>query len=263
MTPLGQLIEGRTGHDQTMHRLDIPAGFDELHGQPIEQFAMAGHLALQTKVLGGFDDAGPKVTLPNPIDGDSSGQRVFTRDHPACQFQTILRLACVRGRQQGRGNASRQRIVFHRLIVLAAIQKVGRLRIRLAFSHHHHRNTGTRFLHQRVVGGGELLLGGLQRRVNFAVVGQQLFAIRFRPILGGFQQDVLQLLIQSSHPLGQIRRRRGAFDLEFADDVIRERAVESKRELGWLLGVGWDRFLQQERDVNRLIFDVRSKDSPT
>ena len=65
-----------TGHNQLVELLHAPAALHELAGEPVEQFGMAGRLALVAEILQGSDDAAPEESRPLTIHGHSTGQRV-------------------------------------------------------------------------------------------------------------------------------------------------------------------------------------------
>ena len=64
---------------QPVQRLDVPAGADELGGQPVEQLGVAGRLALHAEVLGGLHQAGAEELLPGAVDRHAGRQRVVRR----------------------------------------------------------------------------------------------------------------------------------------------------------------------------------------
>jgi len=72
------------GEDEAAgHGLEIPPAFDELDRQIVEQFGMARLLALTPEVLRRGDEAGAEELLPEPVHGDSGGERVAGIDEPA------------------------------------------------------------------------------------------------------------------------------------------------------------------------------------
>ena len=75
-TRRGLTIRGRQ-QDQAVQPLEAPAVGDEASGEPVEQFGVAGGLGPGAEVAQGADQAGPEVVHPDPVDRDTSGQRVL------------------------------------------------------------------------------------------------------------------------------------------------------------------------------------------
>src|SRR4051794_35487329 len=63
-------------------------GENELGRQPVEELGMAWFGAHLAEVVGGGDEAGAKMLLPDAIDQDACRQRLALAHDPACQGQT-------------------------------------------------------------------------------------------------------------------------------------------------------------------------------
>ena len=85
-----------------MHRLDVPAGADELGRQPVEQLGVRRRLALDAEVLGRLDQARAEMVLPDPVDGHAGRQRVVGTSQPARQAEAVARRAGGQRRQARR-----------------------------------------------------------------------------------------------------------------------------------------------------------------
>src|SRR2546423_1442928 len=130
----------RRSNNQPLHSLHVPAAADELRGQPVEQFRMAGRFALGAKVFGGLDDSGPEILLPILVDHHARGERIRRIENPFCEAQPVLRQILRHWRKE-RGNTRRDLLTS--IVVLTAakhesIAWLGHLR-------HDHR-CGDRFL---------------------------------------------------------------------------------------------------------------------
>lgn len=78
----GGLLVG-LGEDYFLHEgFDVPTGIDELKGEVVEEFGVAGPHALSAEVLGSFDEAGAEELLPEAVYGDAGGEGVFFFDEP-------------------------------------------------------------------------------------------------------------------------------------------------------------------------------------
>ena len=92
-------MTGEQTRDQPPH---IPAVFNKLHGQPVEQLGVAREIALRAEVRAGFHQACTEDLLPHAIDRYTCGERVLAVNQPVGEIQpiviTILRL----GRQGGK-----------------------------------------------------------------------------------------------------------------------------------------------------------------
>ena len=114
---------GRTGDDQLLHVLDVPAAFDELGGQPIQEGQVRGPFALRAEILGRLDDARAEVLLPIAVDRHTGRQRIVRIDQPLGQAQPVV------GRALGqRGHFGRNAPLdfLGRLIVLASGEQLRR-----------------------------------------------------------------------------------------------------------------------------------------
>ena len=81
----GGLLVG-LGEDHFLHEgFDVPAGIDELKGEVVEEFGVAGPHALGAEVLRGFDESGAEELLPEAVDGDAGGEGIFFLDKPVCE----------------------------------------------------------------------------------------------------------------------------------------------------------------------------------
>ena len=102
----GALAVGAAGDDETEEVLDVPAAVHEFDGEPVEQFGVAGFLALQAEVLDAFDEAGAEEGLPVAVDGDAGGQRVVAGDEPVGEVEAIGALAGWRSAGEGDGHGT-------------------------------------------------------------------------------------------------------------------------------------------------------------
>ena len=68
-----------------MDRLEPPAVLDERRRQPVEQFGMAGAVALGAEVVDRLHQPGAEVVLPEPVDDHPGRQRMLGRGQPAGQ----------------------------------------------------------------------------------------------------------------------------------------------------------------------------------
>src|ERR1043166_6639518 len=65
---LGALLIGGRAHDKPVHFLDAPTVFDEVMGQPVEQFGMSWPLPHLAEIVGRGDEALAEMPLPDAID---------------------------------------------------------------------------------------------------------------------------------------------------------------------------------------------------
>ena len=70
------LAVGRTGDDESVQLLHVPAGPDELGREPVEKLGVRGVFALHAEILGCLDEAGAEEMLPVTIHRDAGGERV-------------------------------------------------------------------------------------------------------------------------------------------------------------------------------------------
>ena len=69
-----------------MHLLPAPATSDEFDRQPVEQLRMAGTVAGRAEIARGSDQSLAEMVLPDAVDGDAGGQRVFRPGDPFSQL---------------------------------------------------------------------------------------------------------------------------------------------------------------------------------
>ena len=94
----------------------------EVHGQPVEEGLIGRQVTHDAQVFGRADDASPKDFGPKPIDRDPRGQRVFGRNQPLGQTQTIG--GCPSGqRVESLEDRPTHRIAL--LVVLPTIEHIG------------------------------------------------------------------------------------------------------------------------------------------
>ena len=77
------------GHDQAVEALDVPTAADELGGQPVEQFRMAGRGLPATEVFGRPHEPRAEEHLPVAVDRHASRERVGRIDQPAGKSQPV------------------------------------------------------------------------------------------------------------------------------------------------------------------------------
>ena len=70
-----------------MQLLEAPAAIHELDGQPVEQFRMAGRVALSAEFLRRGDDPRAEIRLPDAVHGRPRGRRGLPIDEPARERQ--------------------------------------------------------------------------------------------------------------------------------------------------------------------------------
>src|SRR5258705_12611250 len=79
---------GGGSDDQPVYMFEAPrvhvpdARMHEFSGEPIEELRMGRRDALCTKVILGFDDSFAEVLLPDAVDDDAGGERVFGISDP-------------------------------------------------------------------------------------------------------------------------------------------------------------------------------------
>ena len=131
------------GDDGPQQVFDVPAILLERFSQPIEQVHLFRGLALSPEIFGCFDQTDSEDLLPETVDGDSGGQRVFRVDQPAGKCQSIKCLFSVcfrRSRQKTRESC------FHlvgRFVVQATSQDEGLSRFFHVGHHHDFRKTAS------------------------------------------------------------------------------------------------------------------------
>ena len=66
---------------------DGPAVFLEVHGEVVEKLGMGRALTGLAEVVDRANDSTSEEVVPDPVDHDSRGQRVFFAGEPACQLE--------------------------------------------------------------------------------------------------------------------------------------------------------------------------------
>ena len=77
------LAVGIAQHHEPVEVLERPAVFDQLDGQPVEQFGVGRGFAVGAEVVGRGDDSAAEVVLPEPVDDDAGRQRLVGPGEPA------------------------------------------------------------------------------------------------------------------------------------------------------------------------------------
>ncbi len=101
----GGLAVGGRGHDQALHGLHVPVTL-KLGGEPVQDVALYGLVALGAEILGGLDEAGAEMKLPVAIDGDARGEGVLRAEEPLGEAQTIRGGVLGHGRKHRRDAGS-------------------------------------------------------------------------------------------------------------------------------------------------------------
>lgn len=87
----GDLIRelvGGGGGDEPDDVLEVPVGFHELDGEPVEELGVGGAGAHDAEILGGFDESAAEEIIPHAVDGDAGGEGVFLADQPLGELLT-------------------------------------------------------------------------------------------------------------------------------------------------------------------------------
>src|SRR5262245_57857591 len=92
---------GVRAHDQAVDGLYRPATPNKRARQPIQQFRVRGRRASSSKVAEGLHDTVFEMMLPNAIDHDPRGQRMFWMSQPFRQGQAPASLLGPRPRRLG------------------------------------------------------------------------------------------------------------------------------------------------------------------
>ena len=79
------LAVGLREDDLAVQAFDPPAAFDEIGGEPVEQFGVAGGFAVGAEVAGGADEASAEMVLPDAVDQDAGRERVVFVADPVGQ----------------------------------------------------------------------------------------------------------------------------------------------------------------------------------
>src|SRR5579859_1865379 len=101
--PRGLAI-GRRQDQLLVKALNVPPVFAKIHGEPIEEFRMAGPSAHHSKIFRRFDQPRAKKFSPHAIYGHSRSQWIGFADGPLSQSATVERRIGRQGRQKV-GNA--------------------------------------------------------------------------------------------------------------------------------------------------------------
>ena len=75
-------------HDEPVHGLDRPIGFDKFCRKPIKQFRMERQFAQVAEVVHGANNAFAEMSLPNAVDHDPCRQGVIGLRDPLGKLQT-------------------------------------------------------------------------------------------------------------------------------------------------------------------------------
>ena len=75
------LAISRAGHDKAVELLDGPAVLDKAGGKIVEKFGMGGRRGHVAEVVGGGDEPGAEVLLPDAIYEDAGGHGVLRIDN--------------------------------------------------------------------------------------------------------------------------------------------------------------------------------------
>ena len=103
----GALLIGAGGHDEFDEGLEIPAGFDEAEGEPVEEFGVGGVVALGAEVGLAGDDSFSEEESPDVVDGDACGEGVVRLNEPAGEVEAVgglIRVCGFEGREEGGGS---------------------------------------------------------------------------------------------------------------------------------------------------------------
>ena len=95
---------------------------DEVAGEPVEEFGVAGWLSLAAEVFRGADQAFSEKDLPVAVHGDATGQRMLGVGEPVGEAEAIVGLILGERRKSG-GRASGDLLATR--IVNAAFKEVG------------------------------------------------------------------------------------------------------------------------------------------
>ena len=99
----GSLLIGVARYDQPDEMLHIPAAFDKLRGEPVEQLGIHWRLTLRAHIVEDFGKAGAEIHFPQPVHEHARRQRIFRRDNPLGEIEPReLAVFDLRLRQEGR-----------------------------------------------------------------------------------------------------------------------------------------------------------------
>ena len=85
------LLIGAAEQDQPVQRLHPESALDKLIGQPVEQFRMAGTASHPAEIVGGRDNTGSEVILPDPIHHHSRSQGIRAVRNPLRECESRRR----------------------------------------------------------------------------------------------------------------------------------------------------------------------------
>ena len=108
---------GGARHDVTDEALHVPALFAEVHREPVEEFGVAGRLALRAEVAAGLHESKSEELLPEAVDRHAGGQGIGRREQPVGEVASVVGLLLGQ-RVEGRGHAAGHR--FAGLVILPA-----------------------------------------------------------------------------------------------------------------------------------------------
>lgn len=115
---------GGAGDDEALDMLQVPSGFHEFAGQPVQEIGVGRALGLESEVFRGADESGAEEELPLAVDDHACGQGMRRVEEPAGEFEAVggvwLRVGC--GVETSR-DARRDRAC--RLVVLATDELEG------------------------------------------------------------------------------------------------------------------------------------------
>ena len=73
-----------------MEVFEAPSVGDEFGGEPVEEFGVRGLGAVDAEVTGSFDDAGPKMVVPQAVGDDACGEGILRRSDPVGECDTAF-----------------------------------------------------------------------------------------------------------------------------------------------------------------------------
>ena len=98
---VGVLLVGGAGGDELVYVFEVPAGFHELHGEPVEEGGVGGLGGLHAEVLGGFEEAEAEVGLPDAVDLVAGGGGRVGIGEPLGEGEARGGIACGEGVEEG------------------------------------------------------------------------------------------------------------------------------------------------------------------
>ena len=193
----GRLPIGCAHDNHLLQRVDVPAGADELGGQPVEQLRMSRPFSLEAKVIDRLDEACPKVHLPIPVDGHACCQWVRWIDQPAGESQPVV--WNIGGQRRETGWDARSR--FFAAFVIGASNQNESITRRLHLFHHHGGGKAFYQLLSLFTQSFELLSGLLDGfgRVLLHKIGSDLVGLRLGPSFRRNCGDIRNRIAGSDH----------------------------------------------------------------